>query len=528
MTTPATYENIKPVPVVSKLSTRDVWAGAAATTDAFMCNCYVNSTGEQAHAVKRPGLAAGLSLASLGLPSTKALGLGPVGANSGSGVGLVAIYGDTPGNIWAAAVLGVTGAETLLSKKLLNFTALSISYPQQPLPFRLGLAPGASVIGVSYIQGVWGIVAWDLGAGTMGTYWSGSPLHTRLTPSLCELNGSWYILSTDLTIQSTTSIENVPFDLIHSVQLNLRGGEAVTMVRYLSYLVAFQTDSFTMYYDAGISPGAAIAPVPNGVFPIGCTLLGSEAVQVFDGIVYWVAGNTKSGYGVWSLAGTTPNPISSPEIDRILYKYFVPTPGLLTGAIETIPPIRALAAGISGHSLYLLTLPTYTLNGVTYTGMTLCYDIELQLWNVWTQSVGGVDAEMQMMYTAINTWTGEQVFIDSLTGGLSSLDSRTYQDLGQPLTVTLQTDPHDWGNQRTKLIPATYVQADTLASSCLLSWSDSDYGVFTAAQTVSTANLKKQVLRCGSTTQRAWRLQHIDNTPMRFYGLEVEVVPGAL
>jgi hypothetical protein len=114
------------------------------------------------------------------------------------------------------------------------------------------------------------------------------------------------------------------------------------------------------------------------------------------------------------------------------------------------------------------------------------------------------------------------------TGPLMQLDEGTYQDNGQPINVLLQTENYNWGNQRTKIFAATYPLLDTVSSSVSLSWSDDDYTTFSTPQMIDTTTAKKQLVRCGSAVRRAWQLTHTDNTPMRFYNLEVEILPGAL
>lgn len=113
-------------------------------------------------------------------------------------------------------------------------------------------------------------------------------------------------------------------------------------------------------------------------------------------------------------------------------------------------------------------------------------------------------------------------------GQVYSLDTTYYLDATQSITFEVQTALFSWGNQRTKFIPATYVASDTLNSSFNLSWTDDDYTTFSTPQAISSAKPKKQLIRCGSTIERAWKLTHTDNAPMRFFNLEVEVVPGAL
>jgi hypothetical protein len=161
-------------------------------------------------------------------------------------------------------------------------------------------------------------------------------------------------------------------------------------------------------------------------------------------------------------------------------------------------------------------------------GSSIVYDITTQVWYLWSQLSAGLEAELQIAANLGNVGTGPNFLPDVANGKVYALDASSYQDAGQAITFEVQTALHNWGNSRVKIIAATYVSSDTLNSSYQLSWTDNDYSTFSVPQAIPTVNAKKQLVRCGSTIERAWKLTHKDNTPMRFFNLEIEVLPGAL
>lgn len=518
--TPATYENIRQVPVVGQLSGRDGWSGIATVQDAYMGNCFVDKVGDMAYAVKRSGLAAvtDLSACSPALPSYTCRGFG------GTSLVQVGIYGSTALGLRVARFFGTTlyGATVAIP----SYTDGSgNTYLPPENPYRIVQAPGTSGL---FLQSDAIFSYNNVPTCTLAACGQlGDPTAIPYVPSLCELNGAYYVLTVQGRVLSTTNVLT-GFPALNYVTLGTPLGEAVCMVRHLNYLIAFQTGGSTAYYDAGISPGAPIAPVTNAPAGVGMAKGAAQTAATFADTLFWLSGSTAAGLSVWRMSGLQPEKVSTAEVDRLITSFYVASYRATLGTYVPPIPARGLCFEAGGHPIYLLTLPTYTSGGVTYPGFSLAYNIALGHWSIWTQSVGGVEGEMRLIAGGLVSEVNKLIFGDDFSGQTVSLSEATYQDLSQVLTMTVQTDLQAWGNQRTKFIPATYVQTDTLSSSVQVSWTDDDYTTFSTPQTVSTATPKKQLIRCGSTLQRAWKLTHTDNTPMRIYGLEVEVHPGAL
>ena len=515
MAAPQSYDNIQQVPCVVPFTRRD----AGPTSDAYMKNCYVESTGEAAYAIKRQGLN---SLRGVTFP----VPTGP-GFSAFNGQG---ILGSDQGFFTTFVMNDVVGF--LSATNVLTSVALPSGVSQAGCLFRMVPAPAGVLSSDTLLQAESFYYATAFGPGAV-TALSTAALTGQLVPSLCELNATYYLMTTYGRVYSTP--DYTTWSSLAYVTLDSALGQPVALVRHLTYLIAFASKGAVAYYDAGISPGSPLAPVQNAVFLEGCALDGAFTIaSSIDDELFWVGSGQSSGYTVQMMTGLTIVTVSTEAVNRVLEKYMaliaIANAGGTNWTRTTHP--RGLTFKTGGHSFYLLTFPTFVYSGITQVGITLAYDITKKHWSVWTQniSIAGVTTEREWQAIAVTTnpAANSSIFVDASTGSLTTLSPNIYQDLSRTLIMQIQTELFNWGNQRTKMIPATYLQADTMSSNVTVQWTDDDYTTYNVGQVVATDNPKKQMIRCGSTTQRGWLLTHTDNTPMRLYGLEVEVVPGAL
>lgn len=514
MAAPQSYDNIQQVPCVVPFTSRD----AGPTSDAYMKNCYVESTGEAAYAVKRNGLQATVNIGALvssgpGFPNKK--GQGILGSDQGGY--LTFVMDDTVG------FLSLTNVMT--SVAIPSGSIVTPLCPFRMIPYNFGLAPIDSII---QAEALFYVTPFFTGACNLLVT---SALSGYLVPSLCELNQTYYLMTSFGRIYSTADINT--WTALAYIALDSILGQPLCLVRHLSYLIAFCSKGAVAYYDAGISPGSPLAPVQNAVWLEGMAVDGAQTIATtIEDELFWVGAGQSTGYTVSMMSGLTITTVSSEAVNRVLEKYMplvaTANGASISGYQRTVYP-RGLAFKSGGHSFYVLTFPAFTSGGTAVPGISMAYDIAKKHWSIWSQQYpSGTELEWLPWFVTARPGFNSAVFIDRTTGFLTALSETIYQDLGNPIKMQIQTELFNWGNQRTKMIPATYLQADTMTSNVTVQWSDDDYNTYNTGQVVATDNPKKQMIRCGSTTQRGWMLTHTDNTPMRLYGLEVEVVPGAL
>ena len=511
---PATYENIKTVPLTVKLSPRD----ATLAQDAWMKNIFLEQADDGPYSVKRPGLKFYKSNTGFGLSSYQLGGQGLLGAQPG----LCLIYGQQLLVLISPIQFFTPGGGT-------TFTAPSGQLAQDR--YRFGVQ---SAIGILH-----GFTAWQGSSryvytlGRLGNpieyFLTGAPAGLTLLPSLCNLDNTWYVLDSSGTIWASALSDITTWPALNSVLTGNLIGTPAALWRHLSYLIAFGSSGLAVYYDAAISPGAPLALVPNGTSQIGMPVVAALSLAEFEDTLYFLANAQGEGLAVYQQVGLQIAAVSTPAVNRILTAYgnliMQDNAAAVTGARAGWPVGTAFRS--AGHDYYMLTMPTYT-NGssIVRSGITLVYDIMAKEWYIWTQQT--VSGEREWQAAGVIGSEDFQVWPDRATGQLCTLDEFTYQDNSLPVNVMIQTDAFSWGNQRIKLIAATYPLLDVVNSSVTLSWTDDDYQTFSTPQSISTVTSKKQLIRCGSTVRRAWKIVHTDNTPMRFYQLEVEVLPGAL
>lgn len=508
MPVPLTYENIRTVPLAVNFNYRRDRYQA----DSYVLNGFLEKEADGADVVKRPGLKVIMDF----VAQTGYNAVSWLGALASYGVQGVATYSqDQFGLVIAGRVFAAVGG-ALAPITLVEFTAPTIP-PTEKLRGLLDNVNRMAWQGSSAIYTVNGVNV------------VANPSAHLLVPSLCQLNQTYYVMDVVGTIWASAIGNILSWPALNTV-VAFTDFQAVTLVRHQQYLLAFTTQGLKAYYDAGISPGAPIAQETSFVCEVGVPWSAAGTVQTLENVMYWLGHSTTDGYQVYQLAGLQLSQVSTPEIARYIKDKFVPFMvneygNPLQGS--TLQGMRATAVQVGGHSYYIITCPTKTYNG-SFVGSSIVYDITVGAWYLWSQLSAGVQAELRIGANVGETVVSSNLMFDPTNGKAYAFDMDTFQDAGQPITFEVQTPLCSWGNHRTKIIAATYVASDTFSSSYQLSWTDDDYQTYTAPVTISSATPKKRVIRCGSTSERAWKITHTDNTPMRLFSLEVESLPGAL
>lgn len=520
MGNPATYESIKPISLVVGISTRD----GTLATDSYIKNGYVDATSLEPCVVKRPGQQAlcnfrtGVGMAGgtpVALPHYQVQSL----------YGTQSFYGVVMGDHYLAFAPAPGGGAPYAITS--NFSLVSYNYARGSYR-AMGFLSGSGL--QQLLQGPQTVLAVG-GVAPIVLPINANVANYLLVPSFCELDETWYIMDLGGVIwASALGSPLSTWPVLNFVQAFTSGATPVALWKHLSYLIAFSNTSCKFYYDAAISPGAPIAQVMSAGAQIGIPLTGAFTLQSIGDETYFLGKTLEAGLGVYKISGLTPQLISPPGVNRILQSTFQAWEVLygVNALLDASQQLRSAVVESAGHTFYLLTCPTVVSPAMA--GRTIVYDVTAGKWYWWAQfnPSTGLETEMRLAEMLPGTGSTSGYAVDATSGDISSWSPTVYSDLVQQIHFEIQTDSVSWGSRRTKMIPATYLSADLIPCLINISWTNDDYGTFSVPQSVQGIAVKKQLIRCGSAIQRAWKISHVHNTPMRFYQLEVEVIPGAL
>lgn len=460
------------VPLVASLGTRDT----TLAKDGLMKNCFMEKTGQEVYAKKRPGLQL---LTSFTGPNALCQGSFAI-AGVLYGIWNEKVYNTVTGVSYTIPVVTTGSWPDLLGEQYSILQNTQQAYVVMQNRGALYKFDGATFTRV--VPQSTGVTAGD-----------------TMTPGIVELDSTYYVLTVSGTLYGSALGDPTTWPALNYNLPTVQLGQGMAINRHLSYIQCMYSRGTILFYDAGNYPGLPALPVQNGISQIGCAA-GRTVVEVEDTTVF-MSYSPQSGRGIYSMTGLGMQKISTAQIDRL-----IENPAL---------NLSTFCFGLqsSGHKFYVLTL--------TYLQLTLVYDLTTQEWAQWTQVFGGV--ELPFGGTAPAQIGSQQFLFDANNGEIYQLVSTAYQDRGEQILMMVRTPRYDWGTYHRKFLGATMLKADTIADTLTIQWSDDDYQTWSGAQTVDLSKDRKQVLRCGSTVGRSWRITYGGNNPLRLFSLLPEV-----
>lgn len=273
----------------------------------------------------------------------------------------------------------------------------------------------------------------------------------------------------------------------------------VALARQNNYVVAFGNTSTELFYDAANDTGSPLLRREDFLLSAGTQ--SPYAIFQAERFLIWI-GNSDAGFGsVWMMDNLSTKEISTEYIERTIQ------------AETDIANIKGFGIRIDGHIFFVLNLPTVN--------KTLVYDIEEQMWHEWSYNNGNV---FPFNYHVVLDNT--HVVCHNTNGKQYEISSSEYQDFGTDITLTVVTSKQDFESNRRKFIWRTEVIGDLYDTDVYLSNSDDDYTTWSTEQTLNTST-RAYTKRGGASRRRAWKIKHMDNTPLRLEFLEVVYTEGA-
>lgn len=272
------------------------------------------------------------------------------------------------------------------------------------------------------------------------------------------------------------------------------------VVRLRNFIVAFSALSTEFFINQGNQAGAVLSRVQNLASKIGC--VHPRTIVEFADTVYWV-GQQSGSFGVYRFNGSTPEKVSTQEID-VWLSAFATTQARMHILSAWNRPFIAVTGFNSGE----LTTGTKEL---------FVFDPASNTWTPWTLTDRILQSDTVDGSTSYYVGGSQERYLTSST---------------TPATATIQTAPIDAGTMNRKTLTRLRIVGDRATSGTIsVSWSDDDYATFNTPRTIDLSKELPQLYRCGSFRRRAFKIAGLGSSatgvPQRLEAIELDFEVGA-
>jgi hypothetical protein len=465
------------LPLVVETSNR----GSSTNFDARLVNCYIEvSSQEELYIYKRPGL----------LPYQLV-------ADSEIGRGVFfwrgAVYSIFGSTLYRNGVSVATGLDTTTG----GAVAGNGVYKFDQI---LGATP-KMILG----NGVKTYAYTDAGGLTADLHTIDTDYPILVVKGFAYLNGPIYVMdpfakiwgSLPNSVSASTS-----WDPLNFIEAQIEPDPAVHMSKQLVYVVAFNSWSTEMFFDAGNPTGSPLAPVQGSKSSYGCA--NTDSVRKIDDVLFWVCINQEASLQVVMMEQLSVTVISTAPIDRLLQ-------------IIDFSVMYSWSLKIDGHSFYVITFKN--------SNLTLAYDIVQKLWFQWTDFEGNYFPIVDSTYS-IN---GTRVLQHEDNGRLFEASTLAFKDLNDPIQVDIYTPEFDAGTRRRKQLGMMTVIADQIEGSTLEArCSEDGYQTWSQPRLFDLGAKNPMLTNCGTFTKRAYNFRHKKDCFFRIQAVEVQYDLGTL
>lgn len=490
-------------------------------SDAALINCYaeLDPQDKQFWVEKRPGT------------STLATSIGAAG-----GVGMVF----TPTTVYPVAIFG-SNIYQWVGGVLTNIAYEGSSNPLIPgrlarfLPVPKNDFGGPGVGAWAANGGLW-IVSVGAAGGhyapgylaaqdfiTGGPPWGATPL----CDGVVYLDGVMYVMDQNGAIWGSNAGAFNTWLATTVIQAGGRYDPPVCLAQQLEYIIAFKGTSLRCFYDAGAAAqtdgvGSNLAWIEGADANYGCANAGT--VQLIDETLLWVSNNDKSTPQIARMDGLQVKVVSTPPVERLLQQLLMAAYSAAPSATTNILYSSGIKRG--GHRWYTLTATSVCTGGTPF---TLVYDLDQELWFVWT-SPGStywspVGASAHSDYNA-------GVFAQDISSGalyMLDIDQIYPTDSGTPCQVDIYTPNWDGGTRRRKMLNMLYFVNDQVSGSKMqVRKSDDDYRSWSPLRDVRLDVAQPWLDTCGTFRRRTLNIRHNAATPFRIKTGDAQIDLGVL
>ena len=304
------------------------------------------------------------------------------------------------------------------------------------------------------------------------------------------------------------------------IQASATSDLGVCLVRQLSYVLAMKQTTIQVFYDAGNATGSPLGVVQDAQIPLGC--LSANSVATMDSTVMFLTSNQSMQPQVAQLDNLTPKIVSTPAVDRLLSQVLIAGGNIGGGIIFPSSGIWAFMLKIGGHRFYVLNL--------IINNLTLVYDVDQELWYIWTDPSGNFWPYVSVAYSAptLNR-TGLHYIQHINNGNIYYVDGnwKYPNDSGSPIGLDLYTISNDFGTVRQKDLNMLYFNGDKVPGSKLLvRHSNDDFSSWSNFREVDLSLNKPRLWNNGSFHRRAYHLRHLSNCTFRLKSMDCQMDIG--
>lgn len=319
------------------------------------------------------------------------------------------------------------------------------------------------------------------------------------------LNGATYVMDANAQIWgSVINSVDQPGDwsAIDFIAAQIEPDPGVYLAKQLVYVVAFNSWSTEVFFDAGNPTGSPLGPVQGSKISYGCAT--GDSVQQIDDRLFWISATRSGAVQVSTMDQLNHQVISTKPIDRLIQA-------------SNLNSVISLQLKIDGHSFYILTLKDINL--------TLAYDIAEGVWHQWTDTNGNYFPYMSYTYNS----TKQHILQHESNGDMYYASTDYYNDDGSKITSDIYTPIFDANTRRRKQMNMMEFVGDQEAGSILyVRRSEDDYQSWSNFRQVRLDRKRPILINCGTFTKAAYHFRHWSNTPMRMQAVEVQYDIGTL
>lgn len=323
------------------------------------------------------------------------------------------------------------------------------------------------------------------------------------TTDLIFHDGYLFVLKADASLWSCNFDDPTTWNPANFITAQMSNGVGVGLAHQNNYVVVLTDRQIQFFYDNANAAGSPMNNADSTMQQIGCAA--QTSLQHTESKIFFV-GNGETGEPiVYSLDGTTGlDPISDPPINRFL-----------AAEGSSITSCESMLIRIKGHYFYVLSLAV--------SKRTFVYDIDMETWVEWTDISYGTLWPFVSTTQDANTVAAQH----SSDGFIYILNNNIYLDNGAIFPVKAQLSKRDMETTKRKWMNRVELVGDvqTFPSPVSIYYTDDDY------QTFSTPRVFDQSQRvwfrgAGAPRRRAWVVESLCTTDIRWECLEMDVVPG--
>lgn len=381
------------------------------------------------------------------------------------------------------------------------------------------------------------------------------------------MDGRFFVMNPSGEIYQSALEDASSWSALEFIQSQNDPSNGVFLSKVQNYIVAFKDWSIEFFYDAANATGSILSPVQNATVQIGCASDGS--VQDLGGSIAFM-GQTRNGFGraIYMLNGTSPQKISTPNVEKILDQ-------------DNLATVHSWSAQVGSHLLYGVTLVT--------SEVTLVYDMTTQQWSFFTylsatgtsKTITAITAAGSVTSTshgfsdgdiikitatnadfngwhvvtdvATNTFSiqatgtafsgsgtaatyaetyfpvvasvrcnGRQYMQDASSGALYELSMDAYADAVGATAARIRTPRFDNGGIQPKFMAGLELLGDKIDSHAVVRYTDDDFQTYSSFRPVDLSANRSRIRRLGNYNRRAFEILHVKDALMRLDALEID------